>query len=112
MASAGVDAFSFHWQIEAAPCFTPPPPWTLLPAVLAKLPADVVRGMMVVPEFWWPQFLAMRVKFRVFTDPVHIFPDGSLRPKPRWNTVLAILDGLLFVKKNTPPVQVVGALFW
>ena len=99
MASAGVDAFSFHRQIEAAPCFTPPPPWTLLPAVLAKLPADVVRGMMVVPEFWWPQFLAMRVKFRVFTDPVYIFPDGSLRPKPRWNTVLAIVDGQLFVKK-------------
>ena len=53
--------------------------------------------MLVVPEWpgasWWPRFLAMRCKYRVFTQSVFLSKDISLRPKPRWNTVVAIVDG-------------------
>ena len=38
MSSAGVDAFSFDWQSEPAPYFNQP--WSVIPAVLAKLRTD------------------------------------------------------------------------
>ena len=73
------------------------PPWTLIPAVLEKSASEGVRGILVVPEWpnasWWPRCLALRCKFQVFTQPIFLSPTGTLRPKPRWNTVIAVVDG-------------------
>jgi len=56
--SAGVDAFQFSWQLETAPYFNPP--WSLIPEVLAKISAEGVRGMLVIPRLagapWCPPF--------------------------------------------------------
>ena len=49
-AAKGVDAFTFDWQLEAAPYAKPP--WPLIP--LAKIIHDRVRGMVVVSKFGRP----------------------------------------------------------
>ena len=47
-AAKGVDAFSFDWQLEAAPYANPP--WPLIARMLDKIIYDCVRCMVVVPN--------------------------------------------------------------
>ena len=95
VASAGVDAFQFDWQLE--PSTYPNPPWTLIHAVLWKLRDDMVRGMMVVPDWptaaWWPLFEYLCVKARHFSTPIYMSEEGALRPLQAWHTIIGIVDG-------------------
>ena len=91
----GVDAFVANWQAEGTPYANSP--WQLIPRVLRKVPNDRVRIMMVVPDWewtaWYSEWQALCEKGLLLTDPVYLDSAGRIRPKPRWNTRIGILNG-------------------
>ena len=91
----GTNALSFDWQAESATYANPP--WSLIPQVLSKIMADEVRLMLVVPEWprapWFKLFRRLvERQFRV-DGPLYLTDDGTLRPAPRWATVIAVVYG-------------------
>jgi len=74
------------------------PPWGMIPRILAKLPDDIARAVIVAPRWqstlWWPTLGSMRL------DPPYIISgslykdrDGQLAPAPRWLTQVCLLGG-------------------
>jgi len=93
--AVGVDAFKANWATERA--IYANPPWPLVERVLKKIQKEKVRAMVVVPDWpwahWFPLWKSMVEKQEVLTDPIFLDSQGRLRPKPRWNTRVGILDG-------------------
>ena len=93
--SVGRDAFTANWAVEAAPYCNPP--WPAITRTLQKIAHDRVRAMVVVPEWpsapWqhlWSQLCEKEILIR---DAIYLDDEGRLRPKPRWDTKIGILDG-------------------
>ena len=93
--AAGLDAFKFDWKAEQTPYANPP--WPLIPRVLRKIRQDQVRIMVVIPDWpkapWYPEFESLCEKSILLTDPVFLDSEGKVRPKPWWNTRVAVLNG-------------------
>jgi hypothetical protein len=89
-----VNAFNFDWTEENGYAN---PPWSLIDRVLKKIQREQCITMMVVPDWtrasWYPLFQQMTVTSLLITDPCYWDAAHQLRPKPRWNTRIAILDG-------------------
>ena len=89
-----MNAFNYDWTDDAGYAN---PPWSLIPRVLRKLCSEGARVMLVYPEWpnapWYP--IAREIELRSFlvTSPCYLSPRMYLRPKPRWNTRIAIVDG-------------------
>ena len=85
------------------------PPWSLLNRVFDKLIQDESRALLVIPEWihapWWSAWKQMvRVQphplILTLDQPIYLAPDGSRRAKPRWNTVISVIDAK-FSLRNT-----------
>ena len=52
--------------------------------------------MLVTPEWtwapWYPLLQALIVKTELYTEPVYLNPNGTIRVKPSWDTRISILD--------------------
>jgi hypothetical protein len=101
--SVGTDAFKADWRLEATLYLNPP--WPLIGACLKRLVALGITAMFVAPVWpsiaWWRLFEHLSVKQLRLTEPVFLNADGSVRPKPTWDTVIAILDG----SRGLPPAR-------
>ena len=90
-----INAFSFNWPQE--PQLYANPPWPLIGAVLQKAVREKVRMMVVVPSWtgahWYDLFRKICESDLAVTAPCCLYPQFRMRPKPRWNTRLAIIDG-------------------
>ena len=93
--AAGINAFTQHWSREWRPYANPP--WPHIAKVLQQVVRQRVTIMMVVPEWpsapWYPLWTQLCVRAILFTNAVFLDQRGQLRPKPRWNTRIGILDG-------------------
>ena len=93
--AVGTDAFVADWKLEQALYINPP--WYRIPECLKRLKKDGLKAMFVAPYWktvdWWPLFEELCVKYIIFNTPVYLLPDGSVRDKPTWDTVIGLLDG-------------------
>ena len=93
--AAAIDAFTQDWRRERRAYANPP--WSLIAQVLAKVAAERIIILMVVPEWrrapWYAQWEAMCVSSVLRTDSVFLDDRGQLRSKPRWHTRIGVLDG-------------------
>ena len=89
-----MNAFNYDWSEEAGYAN---PPWSLIPRVLRKLCSEGARVMLVFPEWpnapWYPVVRDIELRSFLVTSPCYLSPRMYLRPKPRWNTMIAIVDG-------------------
>ena len=89
------NAFSIDWNLESHPYVNPP--WSLIPKVLNKVENEQVKIMLVIPHWphadWYPQFQRMHIRSIILEDPIYLDDQGNLRPKPSWNTQIAIIQG-------------------
>ena len=89
------NAFSIDWNLEAYPYVNPP--WSLIPKVLEKVAKEQVRIMLVIPYWpsadWYPVFQRMHVRSIILEEPIYLDDQGNLRPKPTWDTQIAIIQG-------------------
>ena len=112
--TCGVNAFNYRWAEESGYAN---PPWSLLPRVLRKVCIEPCVIMLVFPEWpnawWYPAARQLSVATFLWTEPCYISGISHLRPKPKWNTRFAILDGsqaseetlaLLHVRRPPPVV--------
>ena len=92
--SCGVNAFNYDWTEDAGYAN---PPGCLIPRVLRKLCAEGARVMLVFHEWpnapWYPIVRELELRSFLVTSPCYLSPRMYLRPKPRWNTRIAIVDG-------------------
>ena len=76
---------------------TPTSPWSLIPRVLRNLCSEGARVMLVFPEWpnapWYPVVRELELRSFLVTSPCYLSHRMYLRPKPRWNTRIAIVDG-------------------
>ena len=93
--AAGVNAFTAHSQAEGTPYANPP--WPLIPRVLRKVRNDQVRIMMAILYLkwapWYSEWVALCEKSIFLADPVYLDNSEHIRPKPKWNTRIGILNG-------------------
>ena len=93
--AAHIDAFTADWRAETRPYCNPP--WKLIAQALNKIIADEVTVLMVIPDWhlapWYQLWERLCVRSVVYTVPVFLDAHGNLRPKPRWNTRIGVLDG-------------------
>jgi len=93
--AAGINAMKQNWQAEAAPYINPP--WSLIYQVLRKIKREQVRALVVLPEWpnadWYPLMCDMLERSMLIREPLYLDDQGHLRPAPRWNTRIAILNG-------------------
>ena len=93
--AVGTDAFLADWRLEQNLYCNPP--WYRIPQCLTRIKREGLRAMFVAPYWptvdWWPLFDELCVKFIIYKVPVYLWPDGSVRDKPQWDTIIAILDG-------------------
>jgi len=94
-AAIGMNAFSVDWNTFTHPYINPP--WPDITRCLRKIVTDQVKVLMVTPLWmhapWFPLWKLLRVKSIEFDEPIYLRPDGTLWPKPKWKTVIALLDG-------------------
>ena len=92
--AVGVNAFNYCWTFERGYAN---PPWTLIPNVLRQAIEDQAQLMIVVPEWphapWYKTFQRLMCRSIVLDEPIYLTPDGHLRPKPKWDTRIAVIDG-------------------
>jgi hypothetical protein len=92
--AVGCDAFKYNWLSEMKPYINPP--WDVIQKCLAKIKHDQIQAMMVVPEWpsapWWKQFQQLTTRSITYDTPMYLDNKGVLRPKPKWRTVIAIVD--------------------
>ena len=89
------NAFTLDWHREQHPYLNPP--WSYIAKVLNKIIADNAVAIMVIPDWrrahWYPVWERIRTRSIVFAVPLFLDDRGQLRPKPRWNTRIGIVDG-------------------
>ena len=89
------NAFTLNWASEWRPYANPP--WSVIGRVLAKVVKERVTVMSVIPDWphapWYPQWKKLCVRDVLYTVPIFLDAHSRLRPKPRWNTRIGILDG-------------------
>lgn len=92
--AVGCDALRHSWTKIKAPYINPP--WDLIPDILRKVKKDKIRCMMVVPEWfsapWWKKFDKLTESHITISVPLYLDDNGVIRPKPKWNTRIAILN--------------------
>jgi hypothetical protein len=90
----GINAFKIDWKAESKPYINPP--WSLIESCLKKIRKDKIRCLMIVPNWtrspWFPVFSRMIKDSIKIIAPLYLDDHGNLRPKPRWDTIAAILD--------------------
>ena len=73
------------------------PPWSLIPQVLSKVCHDCCEIMLVLPEWpradWYRLFRALETRTVLIKEPCYWGEKFQLRPKPKWDTRISILDG-------------------
>ena len=106
--AAAINAFHQPWWKETRPYANPP--WTLIPLVLRKVIRENIRLMMVVPEWptapWYNLFRSLVEKLTIITQPPYLAADNTtLRPQPRWNTIIAIVNGNKRHQRHPPQTE-------
>ena len=98
--AVGRDAFQADWQAESAPYANPP--WSQISRVLNKVIQDQVRLLLVLPDWqrapWYPTFQHLCEKSLLLDGPIYLDDEGHLRPKPRWNTRVAVVNGARYLQ--------------
>ena len=73
------------------------PPWPMIPRILRYLVKCQARALVLIPYWtsvsWFTLWTKLLVKTWLVTDPLYLDNQGNLRPKPKWSSCFAILDG-------------------
>jgi len=91
--SAGCNALKQSWANYSFPYCNPP--WNLIPSALAKAKSEGKTVLFVAPVWkaqpWWEELMNRRVDSITFTNPVYLDAVGDVRPKPVWDTIIAVI---------------------
>jgi hypothetical protein len=88
------DAFSITWR-GLRPYLNPP--WEIIDKVLDKIIEDQVECLMLIPYWesahWFRKWNFLATRKWLVQSPLYLDEKENIRPKPRWHSCFAILDG-------------------